>query len=325
MTAEPEIDIVVPVYGGWDFVRACLQAATAQSVATRVIVVDDHSPDGTADRVAEAFPGVTLLRNEVNVGFARSCNIGIAAGRARTVMLVNSDVVLQPDAAEAALAALDAPATARVGSAATLLLAPDGTVDSFGIVADVTGAGFVRFHGARPADADAVAPALLGPYGAVAVYARPALEDVGLFDTNIFMYGEELDLAFRLRGAGWACVAIDRPLGTHLGGASAGKESARQRRLSGFARGYLLRKYGVLRSRWGVRALAVEAVVSLARLVLRRDLESLRGRCEGWRRGADAPRLALPLDAVDHRIDLRSSLRMRGDGYWAERSASDRS
>ncbi len=154
------------------------------------------------------------------------------------------------------------------------------------------------------------------------MYVRAALDEVGLFDTNIFMYGEELDLAFRLRAAGWDCIAIDGPLGTHLGGASAGRESDRQRRLSGFARGYLLRKYGILRSRRAVRALAVEIVVSGARLVLRRDVLSLRGRWEGWRRGADAPRIALPLDAVDESIDLRQSLRMRGDRYWAERSPS---
>lgn len=320
MSADPEIDIVIPVYGGWDFVRTCVRAALDQSVAARVIVVDDRSPDDTADRIEEAFPEVTLLRNEVNLGFARTCNVGMAAGDARLVMLVNSDVVLESGAVAAAITALPDDPTSRIGSAATLLLAPDGSVDSYGIVADVTGAGFVRFHGARPSAVHASVPPVLGPYGAVAVYRRAALEEVGTFDTNIFMYGEELDLAFRLRAARWGCVAITEPVGTHLGGASAGTESERQRRLSGFARGYLLRKYGVLRSRWGLRAVAVEAVVSVARLVLRRDLVSLRGRVEGWRRGAEAPRLPLPLDAVDRTIDLRTSLRMRGDRYWAERA-----
>ncbi|GEB44402.1 hypothetical protein MTE01_03470 [Microbacterium testaceum] len=319
MNADPEVDLVIPVHGGWDFVRSCIRAARAQSVPARVIVVDDLSPDDTADRIGDEFPDVTLIRNEVNLGFARTCNVGMAAGHGRLVMLVNSDVVLEPDAVAAALRALPDDPASRVGSAATLLLAPDGTVDSYGIVADVTGAGFVRFHGAELSRADAERPPVLGPYGAVAVYRRAALAEVGLFDTNIFMYGEELDLAFRLRAAGWSCVAIPEPSGMHLGGASAGKESVRQRRLSGFARGYLLRKYGVLRSRWGLRALVVEGIVTGARLVLRRDAVSLAGRWEGWRRGALAPRVALPLDAVDPSIDLRLSLRMRGDGYWATR------
>ncbi len=202
-------------------------------------------PTTRRDQISAEFPDVTLLRNEVNLGFARTCNVGMAAGDGRLVMLVNSDVVLQPDAVAAALGALPDDPASHVGSAATLLLAPDGTVDSYGIVADVTGAGFVRFHGAELSKADAEHPPVLGPYGAVAVYRRAALDEVGLFDTNIFMYGEELDLAFRLRAAGWSCVAMPEPSGMHLGGASAGRESARQRRLSGFARGYLLRKYGV--------------------------------------------------------------------------------
>lgn len=324
MGVEPEVDIVIPVHGGWEFVRSCVRAALAQTVPVTVTVIDDRSPDDTADRIAQAFPEVDLVRNDVNLGFARSCNVGISAGRARLVMLVNSDVVLRPDAAATAIAALPDSAASRLGSGATLLLAPDGTVDSYGIVADVTGAGFVRFHGAALSAADPVSPPVLGPYGAVAVYDRAALDEVGLFDTNIFMYGEELDLAFRLRAAGWDCVAIDGPLGTHLGGASAGRESARQRRLSGFARGYLLRKYGVLRSRWALRALAVEIVVVGARLVLRRDVLSLRGRWEGWLRGAEAPRATLPLDAVDGTIGLRESMRMRGDRYWAERPTAPR-
>lgn len=319
MTAAPEVDLVIPVHGGWEFVRSCIRAALAQSVPANVIVVDDLSPDDTADRIAAEFPDVTLIRNEVNLGFARTCNVGMAAGSARVVMLVNSDVVLESDAVALALAALPGDPSSRIGSAATLLLAPDGTVDSYGIVADVTGAGFVRFHGAELSKVDADQPPLLGPYGAVAVYRRSALDEVGMFDTNIFMYGEELDLAFRLRTAEWSCVAIPRPAGTHLGGASAGRESVRQRRLSGFARGYTLRKYGVLRSRWAVRALLVEAIVTAARLVLRRDVVSLQGRWEGWRRGADAVPVPLPITAVDRSIGLRESLRMRSDGYWAER------
>lgn len=319
MTDEPEVDIVIPVHGGWDFVRDCVRAALRQSAPARIIVVDDLSPDDTADRVSAEFPEVTLIRNEVNLGFARTCNVGMDAGTSRLVMLVNSDVILDEHAVEAAIDALPAGSTSPVGSAATLLLAPDGTVDSYGIVADVTGAGFVRFHGAQLSQVDADLPPVLGPYGAVAVYRRAALDEVGTFDTNIFMYGEELDLAFRLRAAGWGCVAIPTPLGTHLGGASAGLESERQRRLSGFARGYLLRKYGVLRSRWGLRALLVEAIVSGARLVLRRDVVSLTGRWQGWRRGATAPRLALPLDAVDRGIGMGRSLRMRSEGYWSSR------
>ncbi|MDF2916628.1 MAG: hypothetical protein K0S70_845 [Microbacterium sp.] len=321
MTAHPSprVDIIIPVHGGWAFVEACIAAALSQTSRANVIVVDDASPDDTPERIAAAYPRVRLIRNSQNLGFARSCNVGIAAGESELVMLVNSDVELAENAVEMAVATFDAQGS-RVGSASPLLGAPDGTVDSFGIVADVTGAGFVRFHGADRAATDPSRPRLLGPYGAVAVYRRAALAEVGAFDENIFMYGEELDLAYRLRAAGWLAVAIPHQLGVHLGGASAGRESHRQRYLSGFARGYTLRVYDVLRSRHTLRALATEALVCTARLFLRRDLASLRGRIDGWRRGKDVAKRELPRDGIDSSIGFAQSIRMREPGYWRSTS-----
>lgn len=320
--ARPRVDIVIPVHGGWEFVETCIAAALAQTIQANVIVVDDASPDDTPERIAATYPRVRLIRNPQNLGFARSCNVGIAAGENELVMLVNSDVELGANAVETAVATFDERGP-RVGSASPILGAPDGTVDSFGIVADVTGAGFVRFHGADLSATDPSEPRLLGPYGAVAVYRRAALAEVGAFDENIFMYGEELDLAYRLRAAGWLAVAIPHQLGVHLGGASAGRESRRQRYLSGFARGYTLRVYDVLRSRHMIRALATEAIVCTARLVLRRDVASLRGRIDGWRKGRKVTKRELPRDGIDSSIGFARSIRMREPGYW--RSTSPRS
>lgn len=309
------IDVVVPVHGGWPHVEKCLASLEEQTVPVRVIVVDDLSPDDTLHRIRERFGAFTIIANETNRGFAASCNAGIAAGHADVVMLLNSDVVALPEMAESVVAAF-AGGPARLGSVAPLLLAPDGTVDSFGITADPTLAGFVRFHGADVAGVDAVDPRILGPYGAAAAYRRAALADSGLLDENIFMYGEELELALRLRAAGWDAIAVPFVAGTHIGGASAGRESVRQRYLSGFGRGYTLRVYGLLRTRRAARALLVEAVVTLARLVLRRDAASLRGRIAGWRAGAGVPTRAIPGEGLDEAIDLRRSLRMRSDDYW---------
>jgi GT2 family glycosyltransferase len=313
---SPRIDVVVPVYGGWDHVEDCLRALTEQTVPVNVIVVDDRSPDDTADRIAEEFPDLALLRNPRNRGFSHTCNRGLAHGDAEFVLLVNSDVIAEPDLAERVLAAFDA-AGPRTGSVAPLLLRPDGLVDSLGITADATAAGFVRYHGASLAAADAVSPPLLGPYGAAAGYRRRALEEVGLLDEGIFMYGEELDLAFRLRAGGWETTGLSSPGGVHLGGASAGEGSPRQRYLAGFGRGYLLRAWGVLRTRRALRAVAVEAVVCLRRIVLHRDMRSLTGRIAGWRAAKRVERPSFPLRATDAGIGILRSLRMRSASYWA--------
>ena len=131
------IDFVVPVYGGWDLVEPCLRSLLAQTVPGRIIVVDDRSPDDTADRVAAEFPQIELVRSEVNRGFAATCNAGIELGDAPLVVLVNSDITLDPGFAASVLDAFGA-ADARVGSGAPLLHRPDGLIDSYGICADVT-------------------------------------------------------------------------------------------------------------------------------------------------------------------------------------------
>ena len=80
---------------------------------------------------------------------------------------------------------------------------------------------------------------------------------------------------------------------------------------SGFSRAYLLRRYGVLRSRHAPRAAATEALVALADLALSRDAAAARGRLAGWRAAAELPRTGFPRDAVDRRIGFVRSLRLR--------------
>lgn len=309
------IDVVVPVHGGWSYVSQCIESLRSQGDGIRIIVVDDKSPDDTADRIAASFPDVTLIRNERNRGFAASCNVGIRAGSAPVVVLLNSDVEASPDFAESIRAAF-ADCADDVGSIAPVLLRPDGLVDSFGIVADRSAAGYVRYHGASLDVVDPVVPVVLGPYGAAAAYRRSALDEVGLLDENIFMYGEELDLALRLRAGGWGAVGLARVVGTHLGGASAGKGSQRQRYLSGFGRGYILHTYGIMRSRAAVHALVTEAVVTVLRLVRFGDVASLRGRWDGWRAARSVSRRPIPQEGIDKGIGTLKALRMRSATYW---------
>jgi GT2 family glycosyltransferase len=303
------IDVVVPVHGNWAVTASCLAHLERQSVEHRVIVVDDASPDDTLARLRAEYPDVSVVAFAENQGFAAACNAGIAAGAADVVVLVNNDVDAEPDM----LGLLVAPFRDNpiLGSAAPLLLRPNGTVDALGLCADKTVAGFVRHAGEHPGALSTKAPTLLGPYGAVAAYRRAAIDDVGGLDEGIFMYGEELDLALRLNAAGWATVAVPAARGTHLGGASSRRGSKSQRRRAGFGRGYLLRAYGILRGRHVVRALATELIVCAGDLVLSRDLASLTGRLSGWHAGRLAARRPRVIPGIDSSIGFLTSLRLR--------------
>ncbi len=313
------IDVVIVAYNRYELTASALRHLAAQTVPHRVILVDNGSDDDSAARVAEHWPEVEIVRFEDGRGFAEACNRGVGAGSGAIVVLLNNDVDCQPDF----LAELAAPfeADPRLGSAASLMLQPGGqTIDSLGLVADATLACFPRLHGHDAGAAGALRPSLTGPAGAGAAYRRAAWEEVGGMDEAIFAYMEDFDLALRLRIAGWDTVTAASARGIHLGSASHGHRSAAQRLHGGFGRGYVLRRYGVLRGRAGLRALATEAAVVLGDLVISRDLAALRGRHAGWRAARGAARLPRPpSQAIDATITFRESLALRR-GVYARRS-----
>jgi hypothetical protein len=112
----------------------------------------------------------------------------------------------------------------------------------------------------------------------------------------------------------------------HMGSATMRARSAWQRYQGGFARGYFLRRYGVLGSAAGPRAAATEALVVLGdALIFSHDLAALRGRIAGWRAGGrrGPNRRPPPREAIERRITFWASLRLRV-GVYTEREARGR-
>jgi GT2 family glycosyltransferase len=294
-------DVVIVTHDSGNAVLRCLERL---GDAASIVVVDNASADGTPDRVAERFPDVRVLRNAENAGFGRAVNRGAALGGAEAIVLVNDDVEPEPGFVEALVAPLRA--DARIGMVAGLLLAPGGErVDGFGVEADRTLAVYNRLRGRAPGERPG---ALLGPSGGAAAYRRTAWEAAGGFDERLFAYGEDVDLALRLRALGWRAAAAGAARGVHAGGASFGVDSPLQRRLAGVSRGFLLRRWRVLRSRAAPRALAHEALVVGWGLARHRTLVPLTSRVAGWRLAAGRTD-RLPEGAVDERIGFAESVR----------------
>ncbi|MGH2947797.1 MAG: hypothetical protein ACRDPC_16350, partial [Solirubrobacteraceae bacterium] len=104
----------------------------------------------------------------------------------------------------------------------------------------------------------------------------------------------------------WRPAEAPGARGVHLGGATAGIDSPFQRDLAGFARGFLLRRYGILGSRGALHALAIDALVVGWGVVRHRTTLPLRARLRGWRVGDRRP---LPPDAIDRQIGLVEAVR----------------
>lgn len=305
------IDVVVPTFGRWELTERCLRRLAAQSAPHTVTVVDNGSDDGTPDAVRESFPGVHVIELGDNLGFSVACNHGASAGGGDVIVLLNNDV----EVGAGFLASLVGPLErdSRVGTVAALLARPDSaTIDSMGLTVDRTLAGFPRLRGRPVAEAASPRPVLAGPSGGAGAYRREAWAAAGGLDEGVRLYGEDVDLALRIRGLGWRTAAAPDAVGLHLGSATAGRRSPRQRLESGFARGYFVRRYRLLSTKTGPRTAATEAIVSLGDAVLNRDLSAVRGRLAGWRAARGVPPHPLPPpQALDRSIGFRESLRLR--------------
>jgi N-acetylglucosaminyl-diphospho-decaprenol L-rhamnosyltransferase len=316
----PSIDVVIVAHNRYELTDSCLRHLRAQTIAHRVILVDNGSTDDTRARVRAEWPDVELECLEENHGFAEACNLGVRAGSGEIVVLLNNDVDCRPDFLQHLIAPLAE--HEQVGAVAALMLQPgEELIDSAGLAADVTLGGFPRLQGLEATQAASQQPKLAGPAGTAAAYRRVAWEQVGGLDEGIFAYMEDFDLALRLRSAGWAAVVATDAVGVHLGSATHGHRSAWQRRHGGFGRGYMLRRYGLLHGRAAARTIATELIVVLGDLIVSRDLAALRGRLAGWRAARGAPRQSRPPStAVDEGIGFRDSLALRR-GVYGRRAA----
>ncbi len=279
--------VYIPNFNGAERIGLALRSLREQSRPVDVVLVDNGSVDDSVAMVREEFPEVTVLALERNLGFGPAINRAAREHPADPLILLNNDAEAEPRFVEALLDA----AAEGVQSVAGVLLqerAP-GLIDSAGVVADSTLMGFDHLHG-EPVEAAAAAADPLGPTGGAALYDRAAFEAVGGFDERIFLYYEDLDLALRIAAAGGRCRLALEARALHAYSASLGAGSDGKYARTGWSRGYMLRRYGVMsQPRLALRALACEGALCAGQLLLDRSASGIRGRLRGWRDGGGLP------------------------------------
>jgi hypothetical protein len=250
-----DLGIVIVSYNVCDLLRDCLKSVLAnQAPAFSVCVVDNGSPDGSADMVAQEFPQVSLIRS-VNNGYAAGNNLGLrhfgfqaptsnfqppssslqfsvgssqssvggsqypVSGWPRYALLLNPDTVVPKDAFARCVAHLDA--HPDIGALGVKLVRQDGSLDLACRRAFPTPeVSFYRFSGLsrlfphsprfgrynmtfldpdQTAEVDSVV-------GAFMLVRGDAIRQVGLLDEAFWMYGEDLDWAYRIKQCGWRVV-----------------------------------------------------------------------------------------------------------------------
>jgi len=229
MSTNDSCDVVIVNWNSGHRLQQCVDSLAG---ATKVVVIDNASTDGSAKSLKAPGLQLSVILNETNRGFAAACNQGAIFGDSKYILFLTPDTRLSPPALATALRFMNSREASDVAICGLRLV-------------DATGAtqpSCARFP--RPAHLigrslgiDRVAPRIVPPHlmlewkhddrryvdqvmGAFLLIRRSVFEELHGFDERFFMYFEELDLSLRARGKGWRSIFLPDPTVVHEGGAS---------------------------------------------------------------------------------------------------------
>jgi hypothetical protein len=259
-----------------------LDSLAAQTVEHETIVVDNDSPAGAVGRAAARHPFADVVALDRNAGFSLPMNLGARRASTDVLVLLNDDCVCDPDFIECLLEPLDPAAGVVMSSGVLRDWRHPHLIDSAGMELDRTLLVYDYLNGEPLGALDgAVDP--IGPSPKAAAFDRSAFLEVGGFDERLFAYWEDVDLVLKILEAGGVCRLAPRALGVHEHSATLGSGSRAKNYLTGFGRGYVLRKWGVIDPARLPAVLARDLVILAGQAAIDHTLTGVGGRVRGWR------------------------------------------
>jgi GT2 family glycosyltransferase len=226
---KPMVSALVVSHNAKELVLQCLRAfyATAD-VPVEAVVVDNASADGTAAAITAEFPKATVLLEQKDLGYGRAANVGLERCQGRFILLLNPDVTVDPQTvgrlSDFLLTRPDA------GGVGPRLLMPDGTPDpdsrrAFPVPSTLfyRTVGLSRLFPKSPrfgrynmghVDASDVHEIDAGTADCL-MLRMTAIDRIGFFDPRYFMFGEDIDLCYRLKLGGWKVFFLPTATATH--------------------------------------------------------------------------------------------------------------
>ena len=236
-----KLTIVIVNYNVKSYLHQCLHSVerAIRGMNAQVVVVDNASTDGSVEELSVLFPWVKFIANTENVGFSCANNQAIRETKSDYVLLLNPDTVVGEEVLEACVAFMDSHADA--GAVGVKMLKEDGdfawesrrgvptlTTSFYKMVglcslfptSRVFGKYYMRYLDENEVNRIEIIS------GAFMMLRRSALNEVGLLDETFFMYGEDIDLSYRLLKAGYHNYYLPYPI-IHYKGESTQKTSFR--------------------------------------------------------------------------------------------------
>lgn len=213
-----KLSVIIVNYKVKHYLEQCLRsvAEASRGIAVEVIVVDNASGDGSVEYLRERFPDVTIIASEENLGFARANNLAIRNSHGQYVLLLNPDTIVAEETFSNFISFMDS--TPDAGGCGAYMLHTDGSFAPESRRGLPTP--FVAFCKMSGLASLFPKSRTLGRYymrylnenevnrieimsGAFMFLRRDALDKAGLLDEDFFMYGEDIDLSYRILKAGY--------------------------------------------------------------------------------------------------------------------------
>lgn len=220
-----DVSVIIINYNTSDQLLGCLKSVPAY--IKDITVVDNGSTDGSPENAQKSYPGINIIRNETNLGFARAVNQGLQATEGTYKLILNSDVILTAEALPKLTAFLDNhPDT---GIVTGQLMDTDGSQqNSFDNIPTLFTEALGKSIPRRlsPAGYPSKKQTYTQPIevesiiGAAMLVRQKAVDETGLMDEDYFLFLEETDWCLRIRQKGWKVFFVPDAGIYHLQGQS---------------------------------------------------------------------------------------------------------
>ncbi|HEY0057409.1 MAG TPA: glycosyltransferase family 2 protein [Pedobacter sp.] len=230
-----DVSVIIVSYNTYQLTVECIHSVIkyTQYIEYEILVIDNNSSDGSSEKIKQRFPEVTVIQNKKNIGFGQANNLGVLNSRGKYVFFFNSDAYLTDNALKAFFDFMEQAENARVACCGGALFQANGLPQiSYGnfpsLLEAVSDLGFYRFYkkyfqqhissgvinySNQVREVDYIS-------GADMFIRRTALDIVGLFDKDFFLYFEETELSIRFKRAGFLSIFLPHVKIIHLEGAS---------------------------------------------------------------------------------------------------------
>jgi N-acetylglucosaminyl-diphospho-decaprenol L-rhamnosyltransferase len=231
-----DLSIIIVNWSSAEFLRQCLRTiyVSCREIQFEVIVIDNASFDGSCQLLEDEFPQAAFLQSTTNLGFAGANNAAFEHATGRNILFLNPDTEILGSALGNMVSVLDSTSTS--GVVGCKLLNSDGSVQTScvqrfpTVYNQVLDAELLRMMfpsakiwGTGPLVQESVVPVSVEVVSGACLMIKSALfEKVGRFTSAYFMYGEDADLCYKVKQAGWSIEYISNAQVIHHGGRSSG-------------------------------------------------------------------------------------------------------